>query len=209
MEQQLWEKSPTDGKETQTTLDQPNSQLLSLSLKLKSTQMDQLALFHKKLTNNLMESNNSRNHSTSQIKKSLMTTRTDTMLTKNQIQVLMLKLNLMLKLKRIQTLLWEQLEQTTKKPTRPTFQENHISLKHSTVMQLWERSQIDGKETQTTLVQPNSQPLNHFPKRKKTQLLISTAIMMPPTTPTSPVIKLLKSNSMELQLWEKLITNGK
>jgi len=51
-----------------------------------------------------MEFNNSRNLLTSQIKKSLMIIRIDTTLTRNQIQVLMLKLNLMLKLKRIQTL---------------------------------------------------------------------------------------------------------
>ena len=96
---QLSEKLPTDGKETQITLDQPNFQLPSLQLKLKSIQMDQLVLSHKKLISNLMEFNNLKNHSTSQIKKSPMTTKTDTMLIKNQIQVLMLRSRL------IQTLL--------------------------------------------------------------------------------------------------------
>jgi hypothetical protein len=42
----------------------------------------------------------------------------------------------MLKLSLIQMLLSEQPEQTTKNQTKPTFQENHISLKLSTVMQL-------------------------------------------------------------------------
>jgi len=51
-----------------------------------------------------MESNNSRNLLTSQIKKSPMTTKTDTTPIRNQIQVLMAKLRLILKLKRIQTL---------------------------------------------------------------------------------------------------------
>jgi len=126
--------------------------------------MDQLALFHKKLTNNLMESNNSRNHSTSQIKKSLMTTRTDTTLTRNQIQVLILKLNL------IQTLHLEKPEEITKKPTKLTFPENHISLKLSTEMQLWEKSPTDGKETQTTLDQPNFQLPRLSLKLKLTQM---------------------------------------
>jgi hypothetical protein len=84
--------------------------------------MDQLVLFHKKLINNMMESNNSRNHSTSKIKKNLMTTRIHSTQIRNQIQVLMLKLKL------IQTLLLEKLEETTKLGTMLTFQVSHILL---------------------------------------------------------------------------------
>ena len=84
--------------------------------------MDQPVLFHKKLINNTMVFNNSRNHSTSKIKKNLMITRIDLTQIKNQIQVLTLKLRL------IQTLLSEKLVEITKPGTMPTFQESHISL---------------------------------------------------------------------------------
>jgi len=127
------------------------------------TQMDQLALFHRKLISNSMEFNNLRNLLISQIKKSLMITRTDTTLTRNQIQVLILKLNL------IQTLLLEKPVEITKKQMKLTFPESHISLKLSTEMQLWEKSLTDGKETQTTLDQPNFQPHNLLTKRKRIQ----------------------------------------
>jgi len=92
---------------------------MSLLLKLKLTLMDQLVLFHRKLINNMTEFNNSRNHSISQIKKNLMITRTLIILTRNQIQVLMLRLNLIPKLNRMETL-------SLMMPTMPTFLESHI-----------------------------------------------------------------------------------
>jgi len=124
--QLLLDNLPTDGKVTLSI--QPIPRLLALKevqiklrllFKLLLIQMDQLVLFLKKLINNTTASNNSRSHSTLQIKKSLMITRTCTILTRNQIQVLMLRLNLIRKLNRMETL-------SPMMPTMPIFPESHI-----------------------------------------------------------------------------------
>jgi len=134
--QLLLDNLPTDGKVTLNTPPIPRLLALKevqtkqrLSFKNKSTQMLQPVLSHKKLTNNTMEFNNSRSHSTLQIKKSLMITRTCTILTRNQIQVLMLRLNLIPKLNRMETL-------SLMMPTMPTFQESHILSTLTTPLQL-------------------------------------------------------------------------
>jgi len=66
-----------------------------------------------------MEFNNSRSHSTLQIKRNLMITRIHTTLIRNQILVLMLKLKLIPKLNKMETL-------SLMMPTMPTFLESHI-----------------------------------------------------------------------------------
>jgi hypothetical protein len=140
MELLLLEKSPTDGKETQVNLVQPNFQLLKLFilqplvhlLKQKSTQMVQPVLFHKKLINNMMVFHNSRNHLTSVMQKSQMTLRIFTTQMLNRIQVFYLMLKLML----IQMLPSELLETTTKMLTMLTFQEIQFLSKNSLEQQL-------------------------------------------------------------------------
>jgi hypothetical protein len=142
--------------------------------------MDQLVLSHKKLTNNMMEFNNSRSHSTLLIKKNLMTTRISTIQTSNQIQVLTVKLNLTLLSKLIQMLLLEKLELTTKLQTMPSFQEDHIWSKPMLELLLSEKCLIDGKETTNILVQLNFQLLKQplllllqllLSKRRSTQMI--------------------------------------
>jgi len=102
--------------------------------------MVQLVLFHKKLINNTMVFSNSRNHLTLQIKKSLMTIRTCTILTNNQIQVLMLRLNLIPKQNRMETL-------SLMMPTMLTFPESHILSMLTTPQLLLDNLPTDGKET--------------------------------------------------------------
>jgi hypothetical protein len=142
--------------------------------------MDQLVLSHKKLTNNMMEFNNSRSHSTLLIKKNLMTTRISTIQTSNQIQVFTVKLNLTLLSKLIQMLLLEKLELTTKLQTMPSFQEDHIWSKPMLELLLSEKCLIDGKETTNILVQLNFQLLKQplllllqllLSKRRSTQMI--------------------------------------
>jgi hypothetical protein len=142
--------------------------------------MDQLVLSHKKLTNNMMEFNNSRSHSTLLIKKNLMTTRISTIQTSNQIKVLTVKLNLTLLSKLIQMLLLEKLELTTKLQTMPSFQEDHIWSKPMLELLLSEKCLIDGKETTNILVQLNFQLLKQplllllqllLSKRRSTQMI--------------------------------------
>lgn len=87
MELQLWESNLTDGREIMIILDQ--LRLLHLSILLKLIQMLQLALSLKRLISNMMVSNNSRNHLTSQIKRILMTIRIGIILIRNQILELM------------------------------------------------------------------------------------------------------------------------
>jgi hypothetical protein len=75
MDQQLLEKSQTDGKEIQPILDRPNFQLLNLLPKRKLIQTILQDLFHKKLINNMMEFHNSRSHLTLETQKILMTSK--------------------------------------------------------------------------------------------------------------------------------------
>jgi hypothetical protein len=77
-----------------------------------------------------MEFNNSRSLSISKTKKNPMITRIHSTQTRNQIQVLMLKLRL------IPTLLSEKPVETTKKPMKPTSPVSHISSKLLTVQKL-------------------------------------------------------------------------
>ena len=113
--------------------------------------MAQLDLFHKKLTNNMMEFNNSRSHSTLPIKKNPMITRIFTIQIRNQIQVLMPKSKL------IQTLLLEKPEPTTRPQTMLFFQEDHIWSKPMPELPLSEKCLTDGKETTNTLAQQSFQ----------------------------------------------------
>jgi len=142
--------------------------------------MAQQVLSHKKLTNNMMEFNNSRSHSTLLIKKNLMITRIFITQIRNQIQVLTVKLNLTLLSKLIQTLLLEKLELTTRPQTMPSFQEDHTWSKPMLELLLLEKCLTDGKEITNILVQLSSrlpkqllqllpQPL--LSKRRSTQMI--------------------------------------
>ena len=106
-----------------------------------------------------------------------MTIKTYTTQTKQQIQVLMLKLKL------IQTLLLEKLEETMRLPTTLIFQEDLILFSTTTVLMLSEKLQTDGKETQTILDQLKQLDLRQTEllklrllllfKRKLIQMLLS------------------------------------
>ena len=153
--------------------------------------MDQPASFHRKSINNTMVSNNSRSHSISLIKKSLMTTRTSTTQISNQIQVLMPKS------KPIQTLPWEKLEPTTKPPTMLFFPEDHIWSKPMLEKPLSEKFQTDGKETQITLVHPSSL----YPRLLLHQLPQSQVYHHP-----VKIMRVLHSSKRKIQTlpWDKL-----
>jgi hypothetical protein len=100
-----------------------------------------------------------------------MITRTLTTLTRNQIQVLMLKLKLIPKLRRMETLFPILL-------TEPTFQENHILLTLTTLQLLSDNLPTDGKVTPNTPPIPRLLDLREGQtkqkllfKRKSTQML--------------------------------------
>jgi len=82
-------------------------------------------------------------------------------------------------------------------PTMPIFPESHILSMLTTPLQLSDNLLTDGKATLNIPPIPRLLVLREVQtkqrllfKRKKTQLLISTAIMMPPITPTSLATKL-------------------
>jgi len=143
--------------------------------------MVQLVLFHKKLINNTMVFSNSRSHLTSLIKKSLMTIRTCTILTNNQIQVLMLRLNLIPKQNRMETL-------SLMMPTMLTFPESHILSMLTTPQLLLDNLPTDGKETL------NTPPILRLPDQREDQ--------------TKPRL-LFKRKTIQTLLLEKLVTNTK
>jgi hypothetical protein len=189
MEQLLLERFPTDGKETQIILDQLNFQHLRMPLrlkqdhqllpKLKSIQMVQLALFHKKLMNNMKEFHNSRSHLTLETPKSLMTSKIGT----TQIERVFQEFYPMLKL--IQMRPSEVLVTITKMPTMLTSLEIQNLLKISMVKLLLEKYPTDGKETQITLDQLSFQlPKTPLKIKPDHQLLLKKKpIQTPPSEP--------------------------
>jgi predicted phage-related endonuclease len=142
MEQLLLERFPTDGKETQIILDQLNFQHLRMLLrlkqdhqllpKLKSIQMVQQALFHKRLMNNMKEFHNSRSHLTLETPKSLMTSKIGT----TQIGKVFQEFYPMLKKNLIQIILLELLVTTMRLQTMLIYLEIHFLSKLTTELQL-------------------------------------------------------------------------